>query len=78
MPTRQKHQMSTQLLPVKITSTSVSQNSPRDNDATTTPSKEKKSRKAKTSSIPSTKETFAEVKRPAINDLIDNLADVVD
>ena len=60
-----------------IKSTSVSQNSPGDNGATTTPTKEKKSRKAKIPSIPSTKEAFAEAKRPNINDLINVLADVL-
>lgn len=63
--------------PVIIKSTSVSQNSPRDNGTTTTPTKEKKSRKAKIPGTPSTKKAFAEVKRPNINDLVDDLADVV-
>ncbi len=45
--------------------------------ATTTPIKEKKSRKPKISNTPSTKEAVAEAKRPAVNDLVADLTDVV-
>ncbi len=45
--------------------------------ATTTPTKEKKSRKPKIPGIPSTKEAVAEAKRLTVNDLVDDIADVV-
>ena len=64
--------------PVIITSTSVSQNSPGDNGATTTLTKEKKSQKAKISGIPSIKKTFAKAKHSNVNDLMNNLANIVD
>lgn len=63
--------------PVIIKSTSVSQNSPGDNSATTTPTNEKKSQKAKIPGTPSIKEAFAKVKRSNINDLIDDLTNVM-
>ena len=69
--------MPAQPSPVIIMSTFVSQNSPGDNDAITTPTKEKKSRKAKILGTPSTKKAFAEAKRPNVNNLVDDLADVV-
>ena len=74
---RQKRQMPAQLPSIIIKSTSVSENSPGDNHATTTPTKEKKSQKVKISGTPFTKETFAEAKRPNINDFVDDLANVV-
>lgn len=42
------------------------------------PTKKKKSQKVNIPGIPSTKEAFAEAKRPNVNNLVDDLADVVD
>lgn len=69
--------MPAQLLPIIIKSMFVSQNNPGDNGATTTPTNEKKSRKAKILGTTSTKKAFAEAKCPNINDLVDNLFNVV-
>lgn len=44
---------------------------------TSTPTKEKKSRKPKIPSIFSTKKVVAEVKHSALNDLVDSLANVM-
>ncbi len=44
---------------------------------TTTPTKKKKSQKLKISGTPSTKQAVAEAKRPIVNNLVDDFADVV-
>ncbi len=72
-PTRPKRQMPAQPPPLIITSSPWAIC-----DTTTTPTKEKKSRKPKIPGIPSTKEAVAEAKRLAINDLVNDLTDVVD
>lgn len=60
-----------------ITFTFIGQNSSEDNGAITISTKEKKSWKAKTSGTLSTKKADTKAKRPAVNDLVDDLADIV-
>ncbi len=71
MLTRPKHQMSAQPFPLIITS------SPGAICINTTPTKEKKSGNPKILDTPSTKKAITKAKRPAINDLIDDLANVI-
>ncbi len=71
-PTRAKRQMPAQPPPLIITSSPGAIC-----DVTTTPIKEKKCRKPKIPSTPSIKEAVAEAKRLAVNDLVDDLADIV-
>lgn len=63
--------------PIVIKSTSVSQNSPEDNNATTTPTIKKKSRKAKIPCTPFINEVFAKAKCPNVHDLVDDFANVL-
>ena len=63
--------------PLIITSTSTSQNSPRANCATITPTKEKKSQKPKIPGTLSTKKAVAKAKHSVVNNLVDDLANVV-
>lgn len=77
MPIKPKYQILTQPLPLIITSMSVSQNSSGVNFAIITLTKGKKSWKPKFLGISSTKKDVVKAKRPAVNDFVDNLADIV-
>lgn len=70
--------MPAQSLPLIITFTSVSPNSPRASDVTTKPTKEKNSQKAKITGTLSTKKAVVKAKRPIINDLVDDLINIMD
>lgn len=69
--------MSMQPLPNIIICIAISQNSSKDNGATTMSTIKKKSQKIKRSDTLLTKEIFAEAKRFSVHVIDDNLADVV-